>query len=190
MPFIDHFDLLAPLYESFIPLHAPEKIIQIAALPIDGALLDVGGGTGRVAKALRHLSAQTIVADLSVGMLRQIEPGIGIEAVNSQSEYLPFESNAFERVFMIDALHHVIDQQRTVDELWRVLKPGGRLIIGEPDVRKFSVKLVALGEKLALMRSHFIEPYAIGELFRDPCAHVQIHEDGFNAWVLINRLIN
>jgi demethylmenaquinone methyltransferase/2-methoxy-6-polyprenyl-1,4-benzoquinol methylase len=65
----------------------------------------------------------------------------------------------------VDALHHVMDQAETIRELYRVLKVGGRLVVEEPDVRKFMVKLIAIGEKLALMRSHFLAPPAIEQLF-------------------------
>ena len=47
---------------------------------------------------------------------------------------------------MVDALHHVADQEATIRELWRLLKPGGRIIIEEPDIRRFEVKLLALIE--------------------------------------------
>jgi len=188
MPVIDHFSLLAPIYERLIPLREPEKFIRIAALLVNGVILDAGGGTGRVAKAVKQYAQNTIVADLSLGMLRQIVPDFGLGAVNSQTEWLPFESETFEREIMIDALHHVIDHQQTADELWRVLKPGVRWIIGEPDVRKLIVKFVALGEKLALMRSHFIDPTAIAALFKDRAAQVKINQDGFNTWVVVDRL--
>lgn len=46
----------------------------------------------------------------------------------------------------------------------RVLKPGGRLVIEEPDINRFPVKLIALGEKLALMGSHFYSPQQISYL--------------------------
>jgi len=43
--------------------------------------------------------------------------------------------HSFDRVLMVDALHHVVNQAETICELYRVLKPGGRLVIEEPDLR-------------------------------------------------------
>ena len=40
------------------------------------------------------------------------------------------------------------------------------MIIEEPDIRNFLVKLVAIGEKILLMRSHFLEPEKIAEMCR------------------------
>ncbi len=56
---------------------------------------------------------------------------------------------------MMDALHHMSFQKQAIGELWRVLKPGGRIVIIEPDIRRFVVKLIAIGEKIILMESHF-----------------------------------
>ena len=71
-----------------------------------------------------------------------------------------------------------------------MLKPGGYLVIEEPDLRTFVVKLVALAEKLALMRSHFLAPLEIAALFDFPQAKVRIETevDGFNAWVIVQKV--
>jgi SAM-dependent methyltransferase len=187
MPILDHFSILAPYYERFIPLRNFENLFALLDLPINGAILDAGGGTGRVAKALTGFAKEIVVADYSLGMLRQSSGKDGLHSINSSTEQLPFAEHSFERVIMIDALHHVEDQAKTAAELWRVLRPGGRIVIEEPDVRKFSVKLVALGEKIALMRSHFITPPTIAGLFSSPLATKKIHRDGFNAWIVVEK---
>ena len=84
-------------------------------------------------------------------MLREAKRKEGLQPICTDSEKLPFLENSFERIMMVDALHHVNHQQQTADELWRVLKPGGRIVIEEPDIRIFGVKLLALAEKIAMM---------------------------------------
>jgi len=189
MPILDHFSILAPYYERFIPLRNFEKLIEMLALPAAGAILDAGGGTGRVAKALTGLVSEVVVVDYSMSMLRQASGKESLQAVNSRTERLPFQDQTFERVIMIDALHHVEDQLETADELWRVLKPGGRIVIEEPDVRKFSAKLVAIGEKIAMMRSHFLAPSKIAGLFTSPIARKCVQCDGFNAWIIVEKAV-
>ena len=187
MPILDHFGLLAPFYERFIQPQEPEKISQRLNLPVDGAILDAGGGTGRVSHALSGLAGKIIVADLSTGMLRQAIQKDGLRVVNAHTEALPFPDQSFERILMVDALHHVCNHQETADELWRVLKPGGRILIEEPDVRTFSIKLVALAEKLALMRSHFLSPPKIEALFPMASGQIRTERDGYNAYILIDK---
>lgn len=183
----DHFGFLAPFYEKFIQPKDPQEIRVYGNLPTQGKLLDAGGGTGRIAQTLRDQAGTIVVADLSLKMLEQARIKDGLRLACSHSERLPFPSASFERVIMVDALHHVINQQQTADELWRVLKPGGRLVIEEPDVRVWSVKLIAAFEKLALMRSHFLSPPQIAALFPYRQATITIETKGYNAWIVVEK---
>lgn len=183
----DHFGFLAPFYERFIKPQSPEQLIQLLKLPSPGTLLDVGGGTGRVSGFLVDQLERVIVADLSEKMLLQSKEKTGLDPICSQAEKLPFPDDEFERVIMVDAMHHVCDQTETARELWRVLKPGGLLIIEEPDIQHWGVKLVALVEKIALMRSHFLSPEQIGELYQPFNPEIDLHRDGYIAWVVIHK---
>ena len=125
---LDHFDLLSSYYERVIPLRNLEEIVHFSDLPINGALLDAGGGTGRVSKALRDLASNIVLLDLSIPMLMQASDHDYINKVNAHTEAFPFPDEYFERIIMIDAMHHVCSQLKTVGELWRILKPGGKII--------------------------------------------------------------
>jgi demethylmenaquinone methyltransferase/2-methoxy-6-polyprenyl-1,4-benzoquinol methylase len=184
MPF-DHFDLIAPIF-SRVSYSSIDDMVKHAALPTPGYVLDAGGGTGRVASAIREHAGEVVIADPSFGMLRQADrTQLGLACANSES--LPFPDGTFERVIMVDALHHVIDQSETTREMYRVLKPGGRIVIEEPDIRKFGVKLIAVAEKLLLMRSHFLSPGEIVELFSFDSSKASIYAAEGNAWVVIEK---
>jgi demethylmenaquinone methyltransferase/2-methoxy-6-polyprenyl-1,4-benzoquinol methylase len=187
MPLFDHFSLIAPFYDRAIRLGEINNFIRRAALPTHGWLLDAGGGTGRVTNALCEQAGHLVVADISMGMLAQAQSKGGLISVNAETERLPFPNSQFDRVIMVDALHHVADHAQTANELWRVLKPGGRIVIEEPDVRTLIVKLVALGEKIALMRSHFLAPPRIAALFTYENAQSHIETEGYNAWVIVEK---
>ncbi len=182
MPF-DHFDIIAPIY-SRVTYSALEKMREIAGLPVKGRLLDIGGGTGRVASALLKDVDEVVIADVSMGMLRQTHRPT-LKPVCSHSESLPFADNFFDRIIMVDALHHVINQPASAEEMLRVLKPGGRIIVEEPDINTFGVKLIALAEKLLLMRSHFLSPLQIASLF--PAGSTNIILEDSSAWVVVSK---
>ncbi|MFN2298766.1 MAG: class I SAM-dependent methyltransferase [Anaerolineales bacterium] len=187
MPLPDHFDLLAPLYERFILPRDPRELMARAGFPCGGALLDAGGGTGRISQFARGAADSIVVADLSHPMLAEARAKGGLLPVCTHTETLPFPNAAFARIIMVDTLHHVCDQRRTAAELWRVLAPGGRLVVEEPDVRYFGVKLIAVGEKLALMRSRFLSPPRMAELFRRPGAIVQLDAERGTAWIIVEK---
>ncbi|PWH17568.1 MAG: methyltransferase type 11 [Anaerolineae bacterium] len=181
----DHFDVLAPLYDRAIPFSRLDWMLRVVNLPVDGLVLDAGGGTGRVAAALRPYARDVVVADVSAGMLAQAR-NKQLTGLRAPSERLPFPENTFPRIIMVDALHHVSNQRQTLAELWRVLQPGGRLVIEEPDIRTWVVKFVAVVEKLALMRSHFLSPPQIVALL-PPQAKVQVERESYNAWVIVEK---
>lgn len=183
----DHFSLLAPFYESFIHPKDPQKLSSLVPDAPQGIMLDAGGGTGRVSQFLRGKAARIVVADGSFAMLQEAQKKGGIKTVHTWTERLPFQKDCFDCIIMVDALHHVANQTETASELWRVLKPGGRLIIEEPDIHKFAVKLIALAEKLALMRSHFLSPEQIMGLFREKSSTTHIELEDALAWVIVEK---
>ena len=182
----DHFDLIARFYERVIPPPRPDDLRKLLRLPCEGWLLDAGGGTGRVVAALRGEAAGIVVSDLSRGMLREAFHKTGLNATRAHAERLPFRDATFDRVLVVDALHHFCDQTDAVADLVRVVRPGGRIVIEEPDYTRFAVKLVAVAEKLALMRSKFHTPEAVAEMFVTSGVGAEIvrEESGFRAWIV------
>jgi demethylmenaquinone methyltransferase/2-methoxy-6-polyprenyl-1,4-benzoquinol methylase len=183
-----HFDFIASIYDRVIGPPDPARLQALLDLPTAGWLLDAGGGTGRVASHLRPLVGRLVISDLSAPMLAQAqEKGITC-SVQTHVERLPFSDGHFDRVLAVDALHHFADQGLAVAELVRVLKPGGRLVIEEPDIHHFPVKLIALAEKLALMGSHFSSPQQISDLMRVNGLDAIIQRDGeFTASVIADK---
>jgi len=178
---------LAPFYEKIIKPKSPQGLFDHLKLQPDELLLDVGGGTGRITKFASGSVKTVVVLDESEKMLRQAKSKDGLLSLCAASERIPFEDNSIDKLIMVDALHHVKNQKQTIAELWRVLKPGGRLIIEEPDIRHLSIKLLAIGEKLLLMRSHFLSAQKIEELFRHPQARIEIVPDEYNVWIIVEK---
>jgi ubiquinone/menaquinone biosynthesis C-methylase UbiE len=180
----NHFRFVALFYDRLFAFLKPERLRQLLQVPVHGVLLDVGGGTGRVAQVLRSLADQVIVLDTSAAMLGRARDK-GLLAVKGEAENLPFADDAMTRILMVDAFHHLRDQRQAAMETLRVLEPGGRLVIEEPNVEHIAVKLVALGEKVVLMRSSFQPPARVREIFEAFGGRVTIEREGFNFWAVI-----
>lgn len=189
MTHFNHFDFIAPYYDRFIKPSDSGKLSTLLGLPGPGLLLDVGGGTGGKSYPLLKMVNGVVIADSSLGMLSQASRKGGFTTICSESENLPFDDGVFERVIMVDALHHVYNYRSTIRELWRVTEPGGRIVIEEPDIRTMPTKIMAIIEKLALMRSHFISPQEIAISFGEPYARVNIEVEGSTAWIVINKQV-
>jgi malonyl-CoA O-methyltransferase len=94
-----------------------------------GRVLDAGCGKGRFSRVLaaRYPSADLRGVDLSEAMLRHAPAVMQTTAATLLD--LPFPEASFDAVFSVEALEHALDPEVAVDELCRVLRPGGRIVI-------------------------------------------------------------
>lgn len=100
------------------------------------AILDVGCGTGVFAARLRAAFPQTRVCgvDLVKGMLtrgnsRWRAHAAHVHPVQGDSEHLPFASGSFDVVTCANSFHHYPNQAGAIQEMRRVLRPGGQLLL-------------------------------------------------------------
>ena len=183
-----HFDFLSSIYDRVISAPDPALLRDRLRLPIEGRALEVGAGTGRVAASLRPLVGRFVISDLSESMLREAPAKCDCGRLQSYAERLPFAEASFERVLVVDALHHFRDQRTAVGEMWRVLRPGGRLVIEEMDITRRGVKLIALAEKIALMGSRFYSPSELRAMLASCGAAPQVETDGKSTvWVMADK---
>lgn len=110
------------------------RIATARALKIQAGdrVLDVAGGTGTSAKTFERAGASVVALDFSSGMVaegRRRNPTI--EFVEGDAEALPFQSASFEVVTVSFGLRNFANPQVAIGEMYRVLKPGGRLVICE-----------------------------------------------------------
>jgi demethylmenaquinone methyltransferase/2-methoxy-6-polyprenyl-1,4-benzoquinol methylase len=184
----NHFDFIAPWYDRIVRLAVSPRLTKVLKPTGDGILLDAGGGTGRSSLHLRPLVGRLVLCDFSLPMLRQAQAKGGMELVQARAEELPFLDGAFDRVMVIDALHHFFDQPAAIREFIRVLKPGGRLVIEEPDRRHWIIKMLAVAERTVLMRSRIHPMTDIVDMVAAAGLAAQIEQGNrFTSWIIADK---
>lgn len=192
LPF-DHFDLVARWYDRLISKPEHDRLPTLLDAAAGAFVLDVGGGTGRHATDLAARGARVVVYDLSRQMVGQAHHK-GLAAVLGSVLRLPFPDASIDRMLVVDAFHHFAlptpaqAQPAAAAELLRVLRPGGRLVVEEPDITQRGVKLIALMEKVLLMGSRFLPGPELAALFEAQGARtLALERDHFNLWLVVTR---
>ncbi len=183
----DHFGLIARFYDRVFHFLGPERLMSLLQAQPSERILDIGGGTGRVSQTFGG-DYVMVVCDPSWGMLREAGQKQLI-ACCGLAEHLPFADGAFDRIVMVDTFHHLRDRGVAAREILRVLRPGGRLVIEEPDIRRWAVKWTALGERLLLMRSRFHSITDLARVFKEAGATIVATEEGhdYNVRLAVER---
>jgi SAM-dependent methyltransferase len=114
---------------------AGELIAERAELSGDERVLDVACGSGNATIPAARSGATVTGLDitpelLDAGRRKAAEAGVEIEWVEGDAEQLPFEDGSFDAVTSLFGVMFAPDHQRAADEMARVLRPGGRLVVG------------------------------------------------------------
>lgn len=116
-------------YEAWFVNHEKAYLSELLALrpfvPWEGRGIEIGVGSGRFAAPL----GVQVGLDPSPAMLAYATAR-GIQAVEGTAEDLPFADGSFDHALVVTSLCFVDSAARMLAEARRVLKPGGRLVIG------------------------------------------------------------
>jgi ubiquinone/menaquinone biosynthesis C-methylase UbiE len=93
-------------------------------------VLEVGCGTGHWLVELMPAGPQLYGLDLSSGMLAQAhEQQVSLLLTQGAAERLPYQADCFDLVYSVNAIHHFIHPPEYIAEAWRLLRPGGALVV-------------------------------------------------------------
>jgi SAM-dependent methyltransferase len=120
-----------------------EKIVDLVEDLAPDTVLDLGCGAGWLASRLRERTAATVVG---LDILTDVDP-VGWHYVAADlTGVLPFRTGSFGCVVAGEVIEHVPDPDRVLQEIHRVLAPGGTLIISTPNMVSWANRiLVPLG---------------------------------------------
>jgi SAM-dependent methyltransferase len=122
-------------HPSYVWREGQERRLQVVRryVPLEGArILDVGCGLGLYVQRFRDFSDQVHGVDIDADKVR--EASLTLPHIQQASaDNLPYPDNTFDVVFSHEVLEHVPDDVQAMRESYRVLKPGGRLVIFVPN---------------------------------------------------------
>jgi ubiquinone/menaquinone biosynthesis C-methylase UbiE len=160
------FDKTAMLY-NFVEKHIWEDyssacfiINEYLTLESEEKIIDVGGGTGLIAKVLRSkkLNDDIMVIDLSRSMLQKVkDPTLSV--VQGDVTTFPLKDETFTLAILVNTVHHIDEtkQQVALREVFRILKKQGRIFIIEIWYSNtFLSNLFIKIEKMLVGRTHHL----------------------------------
>lgn len=179
------FKILAPLVDRrpYGNAHLLRRALDLD--PAGGQrILDVGGGSGLIEAKARL--AGTVIVDPQPAMLaRARDKGLGLVPVLGDGARLPFRDGAFDRVLVVDALHHFAEPEAALAEMARVLADGGRLVVEEILPRSAFGYAVRCIEWLARFGSRFLEPRELKELVERTGLACKVEQWGPHAYAAV-----
>lgn len=163
------YDRTATRYDAIKQIRHVDEQVYIG-LPLTERLsvyerplvLDVATGTARVPLALMESSAfggRAFGGDRSLGMLGEAARATAswpqVELLRFDADALPFVDAAFEAVSCLEALEFFADGRRALAEFWRVLKPGGLVLLSNrvgPEAALFPGRISRRGRLEEVLR--------------------------------------
>src|SRR5579862_9506678 len=107
---------------------------------LKGNYLDIGSGNGELIALMKQQFPVEVSACDYTDELMQI-PGQRVDVVDLNNECLPYESNRFDLVTFTEVVEHIEHDRRIIREIYRVLKPGGALVITTPNILSLKSRL-------------------------------------------------
>ena len=126
------YNEVASEFDRRYELHAYPGVQRCLLDFVSGAqrlrVLEVGCGTGRWLALLESAGHDVAGVEPSDQMLARAQARVKADLRHGAAEALPWPDGCFDRVIYVNVLHHVADPPRALQEAFRVLRPGGRLL--------------------------------------------------------------
>ena len=152
------FDRVFKHYDKFIELFNLNKMDEIKEtleLQGDEVVLDIGGGTGRLAEYLSQDCQVVYVLDESKGMLSKVKANIKVLPILGNALDTTFDSNSVDVVIMSDVLHHIKNQKKLIEEIYRILKKDGKLVILDFEKKHIKIRILRVFEYILFGKLYF-----------------------------------
>lgn len=127
--------------------------------------LDIGSDNGVISYLLRERGGNWKSADLDTQAVLSIRELVKDQVFQIDGKQTPFENNEFDRVVIVDFLEHIPTDKEFLEELFRIIKPEGEIIINVPHVKNSFLRKfrLAIGQTDA-KHGHVRPGYTLAEL--------------------------
>ncbi|PMP66416.1 MAG: ubiquinone biosynthesis protein UbiE [Thermodesulfobacterium geofontis] len=174
---MEYFDKIAKVYDNWyktktgIYVDKTEKTLIFSLLKTKGGLsLDLGCGTGNYTIELYKRSFKVVGLDSSKEMLKVAkEKSLEILFIKGDAYFLPFKDKVFDFVLSITMFEFIKEPFKVVKEIYRVLKPGGEVIVGtmnEKSLWFLFKKIKSFFIETAYRYARFYTPKELENLFK------------------------
>ena len=136
-----NYDIMNDLMSGGLHRLWKRRTIEQAQVRKGHVILDLAGGTGDLAKEFAKLvgpQGHVVLADINAAMLQQgrsrmVDAGVAgnLSIAQVDAQNLPFADNTFDRITIAFGLRNVTNKDAALQSMFRVLKPGGKLLILE-----------------------------------------------------------
>jgi demethylmenaquinone methyltransferase/2-methoxy-6-polyprenyl-1,4-benzoquinol methylase len=146
----NRYDIMNDLMSAGLHRLWKRRTIEQAGIRKGHVVLDLAGGTGDLAKEFARLvgpAGHVVLADINAAMLRQgrsrlVDAGVAgnLSIAQVDAQNLPFADATFDRITIAFGLRNVTDKDAALRSMFRVLKPGGKLLVLEFSTPDAAVK--------------------------------------------------
>ncbi|OGI36049.1 MAG: hypothetical protein A2283_09880 [Lentisphaerae bacterium RIFOXYA12_FULL_48_11] len=186
------FDIVSPFFDKIVP--GAKKSFDIIEkncnIKVADKILDLGGGSGRIASFFINKAREITVVDSSRGMIKQCEKRKGINCILADAENLPFRDGYFDKIIIVDALHHFHNQESVIREVARVLKKEGKLVIEEFNPEKIIGRLIEFFEEILNMHSIFYSPRRLSDFLSRCGFGIKLVNDRKSTYYIVAEKIS
>jgi len=133
------------LYAHVIHSSRVERILDFTR-DIRGKILDIGCFDGYVTEKIQRQGGKEVIGMDRLKKALKIAEGRGIQTrlADIDNEFIDFPDNYFDCVVAADVLPTVFDPDAVIEDIYRVLKPGGKLIVTVPNLASISNRLLMM----------------------------------------------
>ncbi len=143
--------------DKYLAMHLPRlrRTAQVISKEKHARVLDIGAHRGFFSEYLRMVQPNAVVVLADVQISRQAfrDDASVVRISDMNTGGLPFRDNSFDLVTCLEVIEHLAYPDNLLGEVWRVLRPGGKLVVTTPNLASWANRLLLLAGYMPVSQS-------------------------------------